>query len=77
MVKVNCGTLPAGWIESELNRAAAEAYLEGPIFAQLRQHPGIKDLTARQFDIQKSPTKVTRGPLDATQKRPAMAATGV
>jgi hypothetical protein len=59
------------------NRAAAEAYLDGPIFAQLRQHPGIKDLTARQFDIQESPTKVTRGPLAAPQKRPAMAATGV
>jgi hypothetical protein len=45
------------------NRAAAEAYLEGPIIARLRQHPGIKNVTARLFDIQQAPTKTTRGPL--------------
>jgi hypothetical protein len=59
-----------------LNPAAAQAYLEGPIIAQLRQHPGIKNLTARQFDIQESPTKVTRGPLDAPASRPSMTTTG-
>jgi hypothetical protein len=45
------------------SRAAAEAYVAGPIIAQLRQHPGIRNLTVRQYDIQEAPTKVTRGPL--------------
>jgi hypothetical protein len=47
------------------SRAAAETYLAGPIIAQLRQHPGIRNLTVRLYSIQESPTKVTRGPLAA------------
>jgi hypothetical protein len=56
------------------SRAAAEAYLAGPIIAQLQQHPGIEDLTVRQYDIQEAPTHVTRGPLVSPGNGSSMAA---
>jgi hypothetical protein len=56
------------------SRAAAEAYLAGPIITQLRRHPAIQNLSVRHFDILEAPTKVTRGPLNIPESRTSIAA---
>ena len=45
------------------DEASANAYLAGPLIAQLGQHPALSDITAKQFDILEEPTAVTRGPI--------------
>jgi hypothetical protein len=45
------------------NQASADAYLAGPIVAQLGQHPALSDITAKQFDVLAEPSAVTRGPI--------------
>jgi hypothetical protein len=45
------------------DEAAANAYLAGPIVAQLGQHPALSDITAKQFDVLEEPSAVTRGPV--------------
>ena len=44
-------------------QASADAYLAGPIVAQLGQHPALSDITAKQFDVLEEPSAVTRGPV--------------
>jgi hypothetical protein len=45
------------------DEASANAYLAGPIVAQLGQHPALSDITAKQFDVLDEPSTVTRGPI--------------
>ena len=45
------------------DEASANAYLAGPIVAQLGQHPALSDITAKQFDVLEEPSAVTRGPV--------------
>jgi hypothetical protein len=45
------------------DEAAANAYLAGPIVAQLGQHPALSDITAKQFDVLEEPSAVTHGPI--------------
>ena len=45
------------------DEASANAYLAGPIVAQLGQHPALSDITAKQFDVLEEPSAVTRGPI--------------
>ena len=45
------------------DQASADAYLAGPIVAQLGQHPALHDITAKQFDVLQEPSAVTRGPI--------------
>ena len=45
------------------DQASANAYLAGPIVAQLGQHPALHDITAKQFDVLEAPSAVTRGPI--------------
>ena len=45
------------------DRASANAYLAGPIIAQVGQHPALSDITAKQFDVLEGPSAVTRGPI--------------
>lgn len=45
------------------DEASANAYLAGPIVAQLGQHPALHDITAKQFDVLEEPSAVTRGPI--------------
>jgi hypothetical protein len=42
------------------DEASANAYLSGPIVAQLGQHPALSDITAKQFDVLEEPSVVTR-----------------
>jgi hypothetical protein len=43
------------------DRAAANAYLEGPIVAGLRANPVFRQLSVRSFDVLLAPSTVTRG----------------
>ena len=38
-------------------------YLTGPIVAQLRKHPGLRDVTVKRFDVMEDLTSTTRGPV--------------
>jgi hypothetical protein len=42
---------------------SAQAYLEGPIIAQVSQHPALSDISAKQFDVIDAFTAITRGPV--------------
>ena len=42
---------------------SANAYLAGPIVAQLGQHPALSEITAKQFDVLDGPSAATRAPL--------------
>ena len=42
---------------------SANAYLAGPIIAQLGQHPALSEITAKQFDVLDGPSAATRGPV--------------
>ena len=43
------------------DRAAANAYLEGPIVAGLRANPAFRNVSVRSFDVLSAPSAVTRG----------------
>jgi hypothetical protein len=42
---------------------ALNDYLAGPIVAQVKSHPAIQDLSAKQFEVMGEVTAITRGPL--------------
>ncbi len=44
-------------------RADANAYLNGPIVARMRENPNYTDLTLRVFDIRERVSELTRAPL--------------
>lgn len=41
------------------DRAAAEAYVEGPILGGLRSHPGIADLSIRMMELDEGLSRIT------------------
>lgn len=41
------------------DRAAAEAYVEGPILGGLRGHPGIADLSVRMMEVDEGLSRIT------------------
>lgn len=43
------------------DRAAAIAYLQGPIVKRLRENPAIADVEVRMFDVIDQPSVITRG----------------
>ena len=43
------------------DRAAATAYLEGPIVARLRANPAVTGVEVRLFDVLDGPSVITRG----------------
>lgn len=43
------------------DRAAAVAYVEGPIVAALRQNPALCRVETRLFDVLAAPSELTRG----------------
>ncbi|HET6280266.1 MAG TPA: YdhR family protein [Polyangia bacterium] len=51
----------AGGVYLFTDRAAATAYLEGPIVAGLRANPALSGLEAHLFDLLEGPSVVTRG----------------
>ena len=45
------------------DRAAADAYLAGPIVAGLRASPDVHDLECRVFDVRERMSEITRAPI--------------
>jgi hypothetical protein len=50
----------AGGVYLFANRAAATAYLEGPIVSRLRENPAVAGVEARLFDVLDGPSTITR-----------------
>ena len=42
---------------------ALSDYLSGPIVAQLKKHPGVREVTAKRFAVMEDLTSTTRGPV--------------
>ena len=60
---VNEAENEAGGIYLFADESSVQAYLAGPIVAQLKSHPALSDISAKVFDVMDKPTAVTRGPL--------------
>lgn len=43
--------------------ASVQAYLEGPIIAQVAAHPALSDISVKQFDVLGEFSAITRGPV--------------
>ncbi len=43
--------------------ASLNAFLEGPLAAQVVQHPALSDFSVKQFDVLEDMTTITRGPI--------------
>ena len=46
-----------------VDRAAAQAYVDGPIVARMKANPDITDLQIRIFDVRERMTAITNGPV--------------
>jgi hypothetical protein len=53
----------AGGIMLFEDEASTNAYLKGPIVAQIVSHPALSDFSVKQFDVMESVTAITRGPV--------------
>ncbi len=53
----------SGGIYLFADRAAAQAYLDGPIVAGMRANKALQDLTVRVFDVRQNMSALTRAPL--------------
>jgi len=42
---------------------SVQAYLEGPIIAQVSKHPALSDISAKQFGVIDEFSAITRGPI--------------
>jgi hypothetical protein len=53
----------AGGIYLFEDEASVDAFLNGPLAAQVANHPAISDLSAKKFDVMPGVTATTRGPV--------------
>ena len=58
----------AGGIYLFESRAAAEAYVAGPIVSGLKASPAVSNISAKFFEVLETHSVVTRGPLSASVK---------
>ena len=58
----------AGGIYQFDSQASLEGYLNGPMVAQLRALPAIRNLSIKQFEVMPAATTLTRGPVEAALK---------
>jgi hypothetical protein len=42
---------------------SVQAYLEGPIIAEVKKHPALSDISAKQFGVIDEFSAITRGPV--------------
>lgn len=54
----------AGGIYMFENEASVNAFLEGPLAAQVTGHPALSDFSVKQFDVMENQTAITRGPVE-------------
>lgn len=45
------------------SEASLEAYLNGPLAAQVKSHPAFSEMSAKPFDVMPGPTATCRGPV--------------
>jgi hypothetical protein len=60
---MNEGESEAGGIMLFEDEASLQAYLDGPIKAQIVSHPALSDFSVKQFDVIEEETAITRGPV--------------
>ena len=65
---LNEATLEAGGIYQFENQASLDAFLNGPLVAQVKAMTAIRDLSVKQFRVMTDVTSVTRGPVEAFSK---------
>ena len=60
---VNDQESEAGGLYLFEDEASLWAYLEGPLAAQVKNHPALSDMSAKLFDVMGDLTAITRGPV--------------
>ena len=60
---INEAESEAGGIFLFDDEAAMQAFLEGPVAAQVTTHPALSDFSVKQFDIMEDESRATRGPV--------------
>jgi hypothetical protein len=60
---INAQQRGAGGIYLFEDQASLGDFLDGPLVAQVRAHPALRDLSAKVFDVMEAPTRITRGPV--------------
>jgi len=53
----------AGGIYLFNDESSLEAFLNGPLAAQVKSHPAFSDMSAKPFDVMPGPTATCRGPV--------------
>ncbi len=61
---INEAESEAGGIFLFDDEASVQAYLEGPVAAQVTSHPALSDFSVKQFDVMEDETAITRGPVE-------------
>jgi len=54
------------------DRAAADAYLAGPIISRLRANPAVAGVEVKLFDVFDGPSVITRGVPPSVQRDPGL-----
>jgi len=54
----------AGGIYLFDDESSLQAYLTGPLAAQVKSHPALSDMSAKNFDVMEDITAITRGPVE-------------
>jgi hypothetical protein len=62
---LNPATQEAGGIYLFDSQTSLDAYLNGPLVAQLKGLTAIRNLSMKQFDVMPDITALTRGPVEA------------
>jgi len=62
---LNEATQEAGGIYLFDGQASRDAFLNGPLVAQMKALTAIRDITVKQFQVMADVTAVTRGPVGA------------
>jgi len=62
---LNPAAQEAGGIYLFDSQASVDAYLNGPLVAQLRRLTSIQNISVKQFEVMPEITALTRGPLEA------------
>src|SRR5262249_6069223 len=60
---VNQAELEAGGISLFADESSAAAFLAGPLVAQMRNTPLLREFQTKRFDLLTDLTEITRGPL--------------
>ena len=62
---LNPAAQEAGGIYLFDSQASLDAYLNGPLVAQLRGLPSVRNISMKQFEVMPEATTLTRGPIEA------------